>query len=192
VTPTYFATPAEFRSWLEKHHETSTELWVGFHKRASGRPSITWPEAVDQALCFGWIDGVRKTVDESSYTNRFTPRKARGTWSAINIKRAKELIEMGVMSPAGLRAFQRRPPDRSAIHSYEQRQAASLTGEYERRFRANKEAWGFFGAQPPWYRRAAIHWVMSAKREETRVRRLGRLIEDSQNGRRIPPLTRPR
>jgi uncharacterized protein YdeI (YjbR/CyaY-like superfamily) len=187
----YFATPAEFRAWLEKHHETSTELWVGFHKKASGRPSITWPEAVDQALCFGWIDGVRKTIDESSYANRFTPRKARSTWSAVNIGRAKELIEMAMMSPAGLRAFERRPSDRSATYAYEQRRAASLSGDYERRFRANERAWGFFGAQPPWYRRAATHWVMSAKREETRSRRLAKLIEDSENGRSIPPLTRP-
>jgi uncharacterized protein YdeI (YjbR/CyaY-like superfamily) len=189
--PTFFETPADFRGWLEKNHDRATELLVGFRKKASGKPSITWPEAVDQALCFGWIDGVRRSIDDTSYTIRFTPRRARSIWSAVNIERAKELIELGLMRPAGLKAFEARSDDRSAIYSYELRHAAELTAEQERRFRANAKAWAWFRAQPPSYQRAATHWVVSAKKEETRDRRLAQLIEASAKGRTVPPLTRP-
>ena len=189
---TFFATPADFRRWLEEHHDTEPELWVGLYKRASGKPSIPWPEAVDQALCFGWIDSVRRSLDDESYANRFTPRKPSSTWSAVNIKRVEELTAQGLMHPAGRKAFEARRPEKSATYSYEQRQAATLDSAQERRFRANRKAWHFFQAQPPWYRRAALHWVTSAKREETRAKRLTRLIEDSADGRTIAPLTRPK
>src|SRR3979490_3206482 len=186
--PTFFPTPSEFRAWLEAHHDTVRDLIVGFYKRDSGKPSITWPEAVDAALCFGWIDGVRKSVDEFSYTIRFTPRKSRSTWSAINIKRMAALQKLGLVHNAGLQAFQRRTADRSAIYAYEQRKGAKLTAEHEKLFRANKDAWTFFQAQPPWYRRTSSWWMISAKREETRTTRLARLIDDSAHGRPIPHL----
>jgi uncharacterized protein YdeI (YjbR/CyaY-like superfamily) len=191
MEPTFFATPADFRAWLERHHESHSELIVGFHKRGSGRPSITWPEAVDQALRFGWIDGVRRRIDDASYSIRFTPRKARSTWSAVNIRRMKELVEEGLVAPAGLAAFERRADDRSAIYSYEQRTAARLEPDQERRLRADERALVFFEAQPPSYRRAAIHWVTSATKPETRERRLAQLIECSAAGEPVPPL-RPR
>jgi uncharacterized protein YdeI (YjbR/CyaY-like superfamily) len=191
MEPTFFATPADFRAWLERHHESHSELIVGFHKRGSGRPSITWPEAVDQALCFGWIDGVRRRIDDTSYSIRFTPRKARSTWSAVNIKRMKELVEDGLVAPAGLAAFERRTDDRSAIYSYEQRKSAKLEPDQERRLRAHERANAYFESQPPSYRRAAIHWVTSAKKPETREGRLAQLIECSAAGEPVPPL-RPR
>lgn len=190
LKPVFFATPEKFRAWLERHHDTSQELLVGFYKKGSGKPSITWPEAVDEALCFGWIDGVRRSLDGDSYTNRFTPRKPRSTWSAINTKRAQELISEGRMRPAGLEAFQRCMRERSGTYSYEQRKAVRLDDVYERQFRANRKAWEYFQAQAPWYRRTAISWVMSAKRDETRLRRLATLIEDSEHGRAIGPLNR--
>ena len=188
--PVFFATPAEFRAWLERFHDTRAELWVGFYKRRSGRPSMTWAESVDEALCFGWIDGIRKPLDDISYANRFTPRNPRSTWSARNIARVKELIRLGRMRPAGLRAFQGRADEKSAIYSYEQRKTARLSAAEERQFRAHTSAWAYFGARPPWYRRVAIYWVISAKREETRARRLATLIDDSAHGRTIGPLTR--
>lgn len=184
----FFASPNAFRAWLEKHHGQARELWVGFHKNNSGKPSITWPESVDAALCFGWIDGLRKSVNAESYSIRFTPRKSVSTWSAINIKRVGELTKMGVMQPAGLKAFERRQDDKSAIYSYEQRKTAKLSGPYEKQFRANKKAWDFFQAQPPWYRRTASWWVISAKKEETRLKRLATLIQESGRGKSIAPL----
>jgi uncharacterized protein YdeI (YjbR/CyaY-like superfamily) len=190
MKPTFFQTPAEWRAWLEKHHAQQQELWVGFYKKDSGRPSITWPESVDQALCFGWIDGVRKSVDDVSYTIRFTPRKARSTWSSVNIKRVLELSAQGLMRPAGLKAYEARTGEKSGIYSYEQKDSPTLTADYEKKLKANKEAWTFFQAQAPWYQRGAIHWVMSAKKEETRLKRLATLLEDSENGRTIKPLTR--
>jgi uncharacterized protein YdeI (YjbR/CyaY-like superfamily) len=191
MKPTFFATPAKFRAWLEKHHDTTPELLVGFYKKGSGKPSITWPESVDQALCFGWIDGVRSSLDDERYANRFTPRKPRSNWSARNIERAKELIDLGLMHPAGLKAFEARTDDRSAVYSYEQRHSAELDEAYERRFRRNKKAWEYFRSKPPSYRATAVYWVMSAKKEETRERRLARLIDDSAQGRTVPPLTSP-
>jgi uncharacterized protein YdeI (YjbR/CyaY-like superfamily) len=185
MEPTFFATSSEFRAWLEKHHDSASELWVGFYKKGTGLPSMTWQEAVDQALCFGWIDGIRKRVDGSSYANRFTPRKRNSNWSVINIKRAEELIASGSMHPAGLAAFEARPDDGGARYSYEQRHSARLEAEQEDRFRAQRRAWEFFQSQSPSYRQTAIWWVISAKREETRERRLATLIEDSAQGRRI-------
>jgi uncharacterized protein YdeI (YjbR/CyaY-like superfamily) len=191
ASATFFATPAEFGAWLEAHDAQSSELWVGFHKKGSGLPSMTWPEAVDEALCFGWIDGVRKSVDETSYVIRFTPRKVRSTWSAVNIKRVPELVAQGRMRPAGLRAFAARPDETSGTYSYEQRDAVELGDAYERQFRASHAAWDFFQAQPPSYRKAATWWVVSAKREETRQRRLTALIDDSAAGRRVASLIPP-
>ena len=191
MEPIFFAAPSAFRAWLGEHHERARELWVGFYKKGSGKPSITWPEAVDEALCFGWIDGVRKGIDDVSYTIRFTPRKPRSIWSAVNVRRAEELTRLGLMRPVGLSAFEARAAERSGIYAYEQRNAAELGEEYERRFRSNQVAWDFFQAQAASYRRAAIWWVISAKREETRLKRLATLIDDSAHGRTIRPLTRP-
>ncbi len=188
--PHFFATPGDLRAWFEEHHATAEELVVGFHKKGSGLPSITWPESVDQALRFGWIDGVRRRIDDTSYSNRFTPRKAGSTWSAKNIARVAELNEMGLIHPAGLAAFERRIEARSGVYSFEQEEIA-LGRAYERRFRADRAAWTFFQAQPPSYRKAATWWVISAKREETRLRRLETLMEDSAKGRRIKQLIRP-
>jgi uncharacterized protein YdeI (YjbR/CyaY-like superfamily) len=186
----YFRNAAEFRAWLERHHDAAAELLIGYYKKGSQRPSMTWPESVDEALCFGWIDGVRKGIDEERYTIRFTPRKQGSVWSAANIKRAHELIDLGLMRPSGRHAFESRRADRSVIYSYEQREAVKLDDAYERTFRRNKKAWRFFEASPPSYRKAAIHWVMTAKRVETREQRLATLIEDSAHGRTVRPLTR--
>ena len=189
VKPVFFATAGELREWLERNHATATELFVGFYKRGSGKPSITWQELVDEELCFGWIDGVRQGIDAVSYSNRITPRQPRSTWSAINIARAKELIRLGRMHPAGLKAFERRTDKRSAIYSYEQRKTAKLSREEEKSFRANKKAWAFFHGQAASYRRAAIWWVINAKRDETRKKRLETLIRDSKSGRTVRPLS---
>ncbi|OJH36178.1 YdeI/OmpD-associated family protein [Cystobacter ferrugineus] len=187
--PTFFATPAEWRAWLEQHHDQQSELLVGFYKKDSGRPSITWPESVGQALCFGWIDGVRKRLDEHSYTIRFTPRKPRSIWSTVNIQLVQELIQQGLMHPAGLRAFEARSAERSGIYSHEQEDTA-LPEAYDKQLKANKKAWSFFQAQAPWYQRAALHWIKSAKKEETRLKRLATLIQDSAEGRTLHNLTR--
>lgn len=189
MKPRFFATPSQFRAWLKEHHGEVRELWIGFYTKRSGKPSITWPESVDVALCFGWIDSIRKSIDAESYANRFTPRKPGSTWSTINIKRARQLIRQGLMHPAGLQAFKARA--KSGTYSYEQRNAAKLDASDERRFRANKRAWAFFQAQPPWYRRTAVYWIISAKREETKRRRLATLVAYSARGLVIPPLTRP-
>lgn len=186
----FFATPTEFRAWLAQHHATADELWVGLHKRSSGRPSITWPESIDEALCFGWIDGIRRTIDEQSYRIRFTPRRPHSIWSSVNIRRAQSLIEEGRMQAAGLEAFARRREDRARQYSFEQGKV-SLGDAFEAEFRANAKAWSFFEAQPPSYRKTATWWVVSAKREDTRKRRLATLIADSAAGVRIAPLRRP-
>lgn len=191
MKPKFFPSPSAWHAWLEEHHEKHEELWVGFHKVGSSKPSITWPEAVDGALCFGWIDGVRKSLDESSYVIRFTPRRPNSIWSAINIKRVAELGTLGLMRPKGIQAFERRTGNRSEIYAYEQRKGAKLSGVYEKQFRANKKAWNFFQSQPPWYRRTSSWWVISAKREETRLKRLAQLIEDSEHERTIAQLRRP-
>jgi uncharacterized protein YdeI (YjbR/CyaY-like superfamily) len=191
LKPTFFATPQEFRAWLEDNHETATELLVGLHKKGSGKPSITWPESVEEALCFGWIDGVRRSLDHESYTIRFSPRKPNSTWSRVNLEKVEELRRRERMRPAGLRVYEERREAKTGVYSYEQREAAELPAEYEERLRANRAAWDFWTARPPWYRRAAVWWVVSAKKEETRERRLARLIEDSASGRTVPPLTPP-
>jgi uncharacterized protein YdeI (YjbR/CyaY-like superfamily) len=186
--PIFFATPADFRAWLEAHHADAAEQWVGFHKRGSGKPSITWPESVDEALCFGWIDGLRKRIDDGAYMIRFTPRKRTSIWSNINVKRVGEMIRLKRMRPAGLKAFEAR--SRTGVYSFEQRNEAALDAAEEKRFRAEKKAWAYFQAQAPWYRRTAIFWATSAKRLETRARRLQILIDSSAAGRPVPPLTR--
>jgi uncharacterized protein YdeI (YjbR/CyaY-like superfamily) len=182
--PTFFATPEDFRAWLEKHHEQERELLVGFYKKGSGQPSITWPEAVEEALCFGWIDGVRKRLAENAYRIRFTPRKPGSNWSAVNVARVQELSRLGRMRPAGLAAFAERSEAKTGIYAYEQKTAAALEESEEQQFRANPRAWDFFQSQPAWYRRTAIWRVVSAKREETRRKRLATLIEESAHGRR--------
>lgn len=179
----YFATAAAFRAWLKANHDRRTELWVGYYKKDSGRKSISYPESVDEALCFGWIDGVRKSVDAKRYTNRFSPRKAKSYWSAVNIRRARQLRKLGKMARPGLEAFLAGDRTRARVYSFESRRG--LSPKLARRVKANKKAWAFFSAQAPGYRRTAGFYVESAKREETRLRRLARLIADSQAGRRI-------
>jgi uncharacterized protein YdeI (YjbR/CyaY-like superfamily) len=178
------------RRWLEANHATATEIWLGFYKKRSGRRGITSAEALDEALCFGWIDGVRHGVDAERYANRYSPRTPTSFWSEINTKRALELIEEGRMRPAGLAAFERRDVARTKAYSFEQK-TAGLSAEQERAFRRNRSAWSFWEAQPPGYRRTASWWVTSAKREDTRARRLSALIEHSARGNRIPVLTPP-
>jgi uncharacterized protein YdeI (YjbR/CyaY-like superfamily) len=186
----FFRSSSEFRKWLEANHAKVQELWVGYYKKDSGKPSIAWPESVDEALCFGWIDGIRKSLDDVSYTIRFSPRKSRSTWSTVNIKRAQELAKNGLMQPAGLKAFEARQENRSGIYSYEQR-TDQLPDPYAKIFKKNKAAWDFFQSQPPSYRKAAGWFVLSAKKEETRLKRLEQLIADSAQGRRLSPLTSP-
>jgi uncharacterized protein YdeI (YjbR/CyaY-like superfamily) len=188
MEPTFFPTPEAFRAWLAENHERERELLVGFYKVGSGKPSITWPQSVDEALCYGWIDGVRRSLGDEAYTIRFTPRKAKSTWSAVNIKRVGELIELGRMQPAGLKAFHAREESNSRIYAYENRDKAAFDPALEARFRANEKAWNFFQAQPPGYRKTTTHWVVSAKQEATRLRRLDLLIADSGAGRRIDML----
>jgi uncharacterized protein YdeI (YjbR/CyaY-like superfamily) len=189
MKPTFFATPADFRRWLERNHDSVAELWVGFHKKATGKPSITWPESVDQALCFGWIDGVRKSVDPDSYMIRFTPRRTGSIWSTVNTKRVKELTRLGLMKDAGLKAFAARDEKKTKQYSFE-RDNVAFEPALEKRFRASRKAWKFFESQPPGYRKLATFYVMSAKQDATRQRRLDRLIADSEAGQRIGILGR--
>jgi uncharacterized protein YdeI (YjbR/CyaY-like superfamily) len=186
----FFAEPAELRAWFTEHHADAAEVHVGFYKKATGRPSVTWAEAVDQALCFGWIDGVRRGIDGESYQIRFTPRGPRSTWSTVNIARMAALAEAGLVTEAGRRAFEARASERSGVYSYEQRGSAALEPVHEALFRADAAAWEFFAAQAPSYRKTAIWWVVSGKRPETRAKRLATLIEESAAGRR-PPQFRP-
>ena len=184
--PTFFATPAHFRAWLARNGDKASVLNVGFYKVGTGRPSITWPESVDEALCHGWIDGVRRRIDEDAYQVRFSPRRKGSVWSAINIARVQELITEGRMRPQGLRAYERRIERPSRAYSYEQR-AVELTDEELRRFRRNKRAWSWFEGQAPSRRRTMLHWIASAKQPETRARRLARLIESAASGVRLMP-----
>lgn len=184
MKPKFFRTPTDFETWLEKNHATATELWVGFYKRDSRKPSITWPESVDQALCFGWIDGIRKRVDEISYQIRFTPRRRGSIWSAINIKRAEELVRQKQMRPSGLKAFAARIENKSGIYSYEQRNTG-LIEPYAKLLKKNKAAWTFFQEQAPSYRKMIGWWIVSAKKEETRMARLAKLISESAKGKRL-------
>lgn len=183
----FFASAEEFREWLREHHETATELLVGYHKVATGIPSMTWAESVDEALCAGWIDGIRRRIDDDRYCIRFTPRRPNSSWSNVNVRRVAELTAAGCMLPAGKAAFeawQRRSGGQTG-YSYEDRDNVQLDRAASRAFRANKAAWEFFQAQPPGYRRTATFWVTSAKKPETRARRLATLIEDSAAGRRL-------
>lgn len=190
MNPVFFETPADLRKWLEKNHDKTTELWIGFHKKGSGKPSVTYAEALDEALCQGWIDGVRKSLGDESYTIRFTPRKPRSIWSAVNIEHVRRLKEQGRMKPAGLREFEKRTEDKSRVYSYEQR-SQGLDPVYEDEIRANPKAWDFLQSQAPHYRRAVHWWIQSAKKEETRRKRLASLIEWSEKGERIPQFLSP-
>jgi len=184
VKPTFFATAAAFRAWLKKHHKTADELWVGYYRRDCGKPSISWQQSVDEALCFGWIDGIRKKVSDEAYTNRFTPRRAGSNWSAINIAKVEELTKQKRMHAAGLAAFAKRTDAKSGIYSYE-RVSAEFAKPLERKFRANRKAWSFFQVQPPYYRKIMTGWVNGAKQEETRLRRLDKLMAACESGRRF-------
>lgn len=189
-TPRFFPTRMSFRRWLARHHGSSSELWVGFWKKGSGLPSITFPEAVGEAIRFGWIDGLRRSWNANSYMSRFSPRRDGSVWSAVNTRRAEQLIRAGRMHGAGLQAFEARDPEKSRQQSYDWTRPVTLGGEREGRFRENPPAWAFFQAQPPGYRKIATYWVVSARREETRERRFRTLVEDSAAHRRIAPLRR--
>jgi uncharacterized protein YdeI (YjbR/CyaY-like superfamily) len=184
MNPRFFKTPSAFRKWLAANHSKSKELWVGFYKKNSGKPSVTWPESVGEALCFGWIDGIRKRIDADSYMIRFTPRKTGSVWSTVNIRNVERLINEKRMQPAGWKAYELRKENRSGIYSYEQR-SSELEEKYARKLKRNKAAWKFFQAQPPSYRKLMNWRVVSAKREETRLKRLDQLIEASAEGQRL-------
>lgn len=185
---TFFPTPDEFRKWLEENHDEETELWVGYYKKATKKPSITWPESVDQALCFGWIDGLRKKIDEEAYRIRFTPRKSDSHWSMVNLKRIKELKKDGLVNPSGLKVYNQRTKEKTAKASYEQKNAA-LPSDYLAQLKKNRRAWKFFSdSLSPSIQKQCIWWVISAKKEDTQLRRLATLIECSEKGEKIPPL----
>jgi uncharacterized protein YdeI (YjbR/CyaY-like superfamily) len=189
LKPVFFETPAAFRQWLVRHHGSAEVLWVGYYKKGSGMPSITWPESVDQALCFGWIDGIRKSIDQARYTIRFTSRKRGSVWSSINIKRAQALIAEGFMYPAGHEAYRARKLNKSGVYSYEQR-SASLPPPYDGLLKKNKIVWKFFQEQPASYRKTVSWWIISAKKEETRLKRLAKLVTYSAQGQRLPELAK--
>jgi uncharacterized protein YdeI (YjbR/CyaY-like superfamily) len=188
VDAMFFESAEGLRHWLAANHDRADELWIGFHRKSTGKPGINWSEAVDEALCFGWIDSIRKRIDAGAYANRFTRRRARSTWSAVNIERVAMLIEAGRMTAPGREAFEQRAEGRSRRYSYEQRDQ-ELAGALAERFKANRAAWDFFQTQPPSYRKAATWWVLSATREDTKLRRLATLIEDSANCRRLASVT---
>jgi uncharacterized protein YdeI (YjbR/CyaY-like superfamily) len=187
--PVFFARAALFRKWLESNHETRTELLVGFHKRDAGRESMTWPESVAEALCVGWIDGVRRRLDDDSYTIRFTPRRTSSIWSTVNLNKMRELIAAKRVLPAGMRAFEHRSEEKSSVYAYENRHSAVFDPESERELKRHKAAWKFFERCPPWYKRTVTWRVISAKRPETRAKRLAELITCCAEGRAIPSLT---
>jgi uncharacterized protein YdeI (YjbR/CyaY-like superfamily) len=184
----HFSSPEEFRKWLAQNHATANELFVGFYKKSSGKKGATYSEALDEALCYGWIDGVRRSVDSESYTIRFTPRKSKSTWSLVNVRHVERLQKAGKMAEPGIKAFALRQKQLTGIYSFEQKRPG-LSAKLKRLFRANARAWEFFSKQAPWYQRTAGYWVSSAKQEETRVRRLAKLMEVSANGRRLDQLT---
>ena len=188
--PIFFDGPEAFRAWLEEHHETETEVFVGIYKKHTGRQVLSWAQAVDQALCFGWIDGVMRRIDDERHMQRFTPRKPTSNWSKVNIENVARLEREGLMRPAGRAAFERRTEARTGVYSFERETPATFTKEQEARLRANEAAAAFFDAQPPWDRRTVTHWVTSAKRPETRERRLQQLIDDSAAGRTVRQFTR--
>jgi uncharacterized protein YdeI (YjbR/CyaY-like superfamily) len=183
--PTFFKTPAEFRAWLKKNHRTADEIIVGYYKKSSGKPTITWQESVDEALCFGWIDGIRRKYGDDSYGNRFTPRRPGSNWSTININRVAELTRLKRMQPAGLAAFAKRTEARSRVYTYEQSDLLPLDKTVEKKFKANKKAWDFFQGQAPYYRKIMTRWLNSAKAEETCLRRLAKLMASCETGTRM-------
>jgi uncharacterized protein YdeI (YjbR/CyaY-like superfamily) len=188
MKPRFFESRSDFRLWLEKNHQSTDVLWVGFFKKTAGRKSVTYPEALDEALCFGWIDGIRKSLGDQSYTIRFTPRKAMSNWSLVNVSHVQRLKKVGLMRPAGLAAFAKRDVKRTGVYSFETAQR-ELSAAYEKQFRANRKAWQFFEKQPPSFRKTAAFWVMSAKKEETQLRRLRQLILSSEEGVRLGVIT---
>ncbi len=183
----FFSTQSDLHKWFEKNHNKVDELWVGYYKKVTGKPSITWQESVDEALCFGWIDGIRKSIDEESYKIRFTPRRKGSIWSTVNTKRIKELIKLGLVKPAGLEVFNKRDKKKTNRYSFEQKEA-KLPKEFEKKLKANKKAWNYFQTLPPSAKRLSTWWVISAKKEETKLRRLDTLIKCSEEGRKIPGL----
>lgn len=187
VTPRFFRSAAELRRWFETHHARRTELWIGFYRKGSGKTSVTYAEALDQALCFGWIDGVRKKLDDVRYTNRFTPRRPRSIWSNVNVAHVQRLQRDGLMHPSGLATFDARTPDRTGVYSFELR-VENLPDDLRTRLARDRTASRYFEAQPPWYRRTVVHWVTSAKRPETRERRFTTLIACCHNLEWIAPL----
>ena len=187
MKPIFFKNQNELRKWFEKNYNKKKEIWIGFYKKDSGKANFTWSQSVDQAICFGWIDGIRKSIDEESYMIRFTPRNPRSNWSAVNIKKVKELTKLNLMHPAGIEAFQKREEKRSEVYSFEQNKV-KLNSNYELQFKLNKTAWKFFQSLPPSTKKPSIWWVMSAKREETQLRRLNVLIKSSEKKEKIPPL----
>lgn len=184
MKPKFFSNQQQFRDWLERNHDSASELFVGFHKKDSGKKSITYPEALEEALCFGWIDGVRKGINETSYTTRFTPRKPRSIWSLINVGHVERLIKAGRMHASGLEAYAKRDPKRTGIYAFENRPKV-LAPEYEKALRRNQKAWEFFEKLPPSHKRTIIFWIMSAKKEETQLKRLKQLIDSSEKGLRL-------
>jgi uncharacterized protein YdeI (YjbR/CyaY-like superfamily) len=186
----YFKTEEDLRKWYMKNHSKLTEQWIGYYKKTSGKPSITYSQAVDQALCFGWIDGIAKGIDENQYCQRFTPRRKNSIWSAVNLKKVDELTKKKLMMPAGMKTYNGRNKNRTNMYSFEQ-EKHELPSQYEKKFKANKKAWANFQLMAPSYRKPAIWWVISAKQEETQLRRLATLIEDSENGRKIKQMKRP-
>ena len=190
MKPTYFATPAAWRAWLEKHHATETELLVGFYKISTGKPSITWPQSVDEALCFGWIDGKRQSLGDEAYTIRFTPRKPTSIWSAINVAKVAELRAAGKMRPAGEAAYALRIENKTAVYSFERFEAAQFSAAQQAKFEANKNAYAWFTQQSPSYQKVTKHWVTSAKQQATQDRRLAQLIADCAAGKKLEMLTK--
>jgi uncharacterized protein YdeI (YjbR/CyaY-like superfamily) len=184
MKPRFFSSPEKFREWLEQNHDSATELLLGFHKKSSGKKSVTYSEALDEALCYGWIDGVRKNLDETSYTIRFTPRKPRSIWSNVNVKHVERLTKERRMRPAGIEAYARRDPKRTGIYAFENR-PREFSPELEKAFRKNKAAWSFFEKQPPGYKRVIVFWVMEAKKEETRIKRFKQLVDLCEQGLRL-------
>jgi uncharacterized protein YdeI (YjbR/CyaY-like superfamily) len=186
--PLFFSTQSSFRKWLEKNHGKAKELLVGFYKVNSGKESMSWSQSVDEAICFGWIDGVRKSIDSESYSIRFTPRKPGSIWSAINIQKVENLSKQGLMHPSGMTAFEKRQEHKSRIYSYE-KPPENLSKDFLKKFQSNKKAWKYFQSMAPSYQRTAIHWVMNAKQENTRIKRVAELINDSEAGRKIKILS---
>ncbi|MGG5210066.1 YdeI/OmpD-associated family protein [Chryseobacterium sp. MIQD13] len=184
MTPTFFATKEEFRKWLEENHTKEKEILVGFYKKGTGKPSMNWSESVDQALCFGWIDGVRRSLDSESFSNRFTPRKPNSNWSIINIRKVEELTKAGLMTLEGQKAFEARKEEKTGIYSHE-KENIILDPVYEAQFKIYENAWNFFEKQAPSYKRTVIHWLMSAKQEKTRLSRLEKVIRESEQLKRL-------